>query len=82
MTSFSERLRTLRIDRKIMAKTMADNLGISYRNYQRYEKGEMDTPSSKLVSLADFFNVSTDYLLGRTDVPDIQKSQTVQRNTL
>lgn len=69
MATFQERLRGLRTHRNIMAKTMADNLGISYRNYQRYERGEMDTPSSKLVSLADFFNVSTDYLLGRTDNP-------------
>ena len=69
MSSFPERLRSLRTDRRIMAKTMADNLGISYRNYQRYEKGEMDTPSSKLVSLADFFDVSLDYLVGRSDNP-------------
>lgn len=73
MATFQERLRDLRIHRNIMAKTMADNLGISYRNYQRYERGEMDTPSSKLVSLADFFNVSTDYLLGRTDNPTVLK---------
>jgi transcriptional regulator with XRE-family HTH domain len=52
-----------------MAKTMADTLGISYRNYQRYERGEMDTPYSKLLILADFFNVSIDYLVGRTDNP-------------
>jgi transcriptional regulator with XRE-family HTH domain len=39
------------------------------RNYQRYEKGEVDPPSSKLVVLANYFGVSTDYLLGRTDTP-------------
>ena len=71
MASFQERLRGLRTDKKIMAKTMADNLGISYRNYQRYERGEMDTPSSKLISIADYFGVSTDYLLGRTDNPNV-----------
>lgn len=69
MSTFQERLRGLRIGRNIMAKTMADTLGISYRNYQRYERGEMDTPSSKLLALADYFNVSTDYLLGRTNNP-------------
>ena len=71
MSTFQERLRGLRIGRNIMAKTMADTLGVSYRNYQRYERGEMDTPSSKLLTLADYFNVSTDYLLGRTDNPKV-----------
>lgn len=69
MVTFQERLKHLRTNRNIMAKTMADTLGISYRNYQRYERGEMDTPSSKLLILADFFNVSIDYLVGRTDNP-------------
>ena len=70
MATFPERLRELRLDRKIMAKAMADSLGISYRNYQRYETGEIDPPASKLVTLADFFNVSIDYLVGRTDIPN------------
>ena len=60
MSTFQERLRGLRTSRNVMAKSMADNLGISYRNYQRYERGEMDTPVSKLIALADFFNVSID----------------------
>ena len=70
MSESQNRLKTLRTNRNIMAKTIADNLGISYRNYQRYENGEIDTPSSKLIKLADFFNVSTDYLLGRSDNPN------------
>lgn len=73
MATFPERLRGLRTDRNIMAKTVADTLGISYRNYQRYERGEMDTPSSKLLALADFFNVSIDYLVGRTDNPQVMR---------
>lgn len=73
MANFQTRLRELRTDKNVMAKTMAENLGISYRNYQRYEKGEMDTPSSKLLSLANFFNVSLDYLVGRTDNPEINR---------
>ena len=52
-----------------MAKTMAEFLQITPRNYQRYERGEVDAPSSKIVALADFFNVSTDYLLGRSNSP-------------
>ena len=69
----SARLRELRLGRNIMAKTMAQFLHITPRNYQRYERGEVDTPSSKIVALADFFNVSTDYLLGRTDNPAVNR---------
>lgn len=71
MTAFAERLRNLRLNQNVMAKTMASELGITPRNYQRYERGEVDPPTSKTVFLADFFNVSTDYLLGRTDVPEV-----------
>lgn len=69
MSTTQNRLKELRTYHNIMAKTMADKLGISYRNYQRYENGEIDTPSSKLISLADYFNVSIDYLVGRSDNP-------------
>ncbi len=69
MSFFYERLRGLRLDNKIMAKTMAELLKITPRNYQRYERGEIDPPTSKLITLADFYNVSTDYLLGRSDNP-------------
>lgn len=69
MSFFYERLRGLRLNQKIMAKTVAGLLQITPRNYQRYERGEIDPPTSKLVKLADFFDVSTDYLVGRTDNP-------------
>jgi transcriptional regulator with XRE-family HTH domain len=63
------RLRELRESRGIKAKDVAEMLGISYRNYQRYETGDIDKQFAKLIALADFFNVSADYLLGRTDTP-------------
>ncbi len=69
MSFLYERLRGLRLDNKIMAKTMAELLKITPRNYQRYERGEIDPPTSKLVTLADFYNVSVDYLVGRSDNP-------------
>ena len=72
MTAFAERLRNLRLNQNIMAKTMAAELGITPRNYQRYERGEVDPPTSKTIFLADFFNVSAYYLLGRTDNPNVQ----------
>ena len=52
---------------------MAEMLEITPRNYLRYEKGEVDPPTSKTMFLADFFGVSIDYLVGRTDKPEINR---------
>ena len=74
MSAFLDRLRNLRQKKNIMSKTMAELLNITPRNYQRYETGEVDPPTSKLIKLADYFDVSTDYLLGRTNNPDSHKN--------
>ena len=71
MSTFALRLKELRKERKIMSKSMAELLNITPRNYRRYEKGEIDPPTSKTMFLADYFDVSVDYLLGRTDNPKI-----------
>jgi transcriptional regulator with XRE-family HTH domain len=52
-----------------MSKQMAEFLNIVPRNYQRYETGDVDPPTSKTIALADYFNVSLDYLVGRSDDP-------------
>ena len=46
---------------------MPEFIGCIERHYQKIERGEINIPSLTLVKLADFFNVSTDYLLGRSD---------------
>ena len=56
-----------------MQKQVAEGSGISLRTYQRYENGEREPSASTLVALADFFNVSTDYLLGRTNNPTVSQ---------
>lgn len=66
---FSERLRELRLAKNVTAKAMSEFLSMGYRNYQRYETGEVDPPLSKAIALADFFNVSLDFLVGRSDDP-------------
>lgn len=72
MATFAERLRTLRLEKQIMSKQMAEFLNITPRNYQRYETGEVDPPTSKTIALANYFNVSLDYLTGReTTNPEI-----------
>lgn len=73
MSNYTNRLKELREKQNIMAKDIAALLQISYRNYQRYEKGEIDPPTSKTLLLAEFYNVSMDYLIGRTDKPEINR---------
>ena len=69
MKIFLERLKELRLSKGLTQKTMAELLEITSRNYQRYESGEVDPPTSKTFWLADYFNVSLDYLTGRSDEP-------------
>jgi len=63
------RLKELRTSQNVMAKTVAESLSITYRTYQKYETGEIDPPLSKAIALADLFQVSLDYLVGRSDDP-------------
>lgn len=68
----TERLKELRKVKGSTQKEMAELLSLkSDRTYRQYEAGEVDPPTSKSVILADYFNVSLDYLIGRTDLPDI-----------
>lgn len=70
MPNFSERLKELRGQRRLYQRELAELLGISVRGYQCYETGEHEPGVKKLIALADYYNVSIDYLVGRTDVPD------------
>ncbi|GAF66467.1 putative transcriptional regulator [Bacillus sp. TS-2] len=67
MSNFGERLKELRLEKGIYQKEIADLLNIHIRQVQNYEKNESDPPTSKLIKLADFFNVSLDYMAGRSD---------------
>ncbi len=69
METLGSRLRNLRKRNNVMAKTMAEVLRVTPRNYQRYERDEVDMPVSKLSLFADYFNMSADYLLGRSVNP-------------
>lgn len=71
---FAERLKELRKDKRTKQSDMAELLSITTRNYQDYEYGKIDPPTSKLIKLADYFDVSTDYLLGRTNNPESHKN--------
>lgn len=62
-----QRIRDLREDRDLTQKQVAQMLGMSQTGYSKYETGENDIPTVVLIKLADFYQTSTDYLLGRTD---------------
>ena len=68
MIKFAERLRELRREKKVTQSKMADFLCIKLRSYQNYEGGSRRPDYEGLVALADYFDVTTDYLLGRSDV--------------
>ena len=61
------RLRDLREDNDLKQRQLAEVLHVSQTTYSRYESGAIDIPSDSLIKLADFYGVSTDYLLGRSD---------------
>ena len=62
-----KRIRDLREDRDLTQKEIAKFLGMSQTGYSKYETGENDIPTAILIKLADFYQTSTDYLLGRSD---------------
>ena len=66
-----ERIRNLREDNDLNQSQVAEMLHCSQRTYSYYETGGHDIPTAVLIALADFYNVSTDYLLGRTNVKEV-----------
>ena len=68
---FSERLINLRLQKQVSQKDIAEFINASVRQYQRYEKGEQQPTLPIVERLADFFNVSIDFLVGRSNDPSI-----------
>ena len=68
---YFQRLRDLREDADLSQKQVAALLGIQQTVYSRYERGFQTIHLEHLLTLADFYHVSTDYLLGRTKNPRI-----------
>ncbi|MBQ9842454.1 MAG: helix-turn-helix transcriptional regulator [Clostridia bacterium] len=66
-------LRGIREDRDIKQREIANVLNVSQNTYSQYENGVISLTAEVLVKLADFYGVSVDYLLDRTNNPHIQK---------
>lgn len=65
---FSKRLKELRKEKQVHQKDIAEYLGITPNAYGLYERGERKPNPDTLLMLADYFDVSVDYLLGRSDI--------------
>ncbi|MTW85590.1 helix-turn-helix domain-containing protein [Virgibacillus dakarensis] len=68
---FSKRLKYLRKNKGLSQQNMADFLGISRQGYGKYEDGKSETDHKTLIKLANYFDVTTDYLLGYSDSPNL-----------
>ena len=67
------RIRDLREDRDLTQKEIAEYLHIKQNTYSQYENGQRQIPIDFLISLAKYYNTSTDYILGLTDNPKTYK---------
>jgi len=67
------RIRELREDKDMTQTQMGEILSCSQRVYSNYERGDIDIPTTTLIKLADFHNVSVDFLLNRTNNPQLLK---------
>ena len=70
---YFKRLRDLREDKDMSQAEIAKILYTSQTIYSRYERGVRTLPIEHLLILADFYNVSTDYILGRTNIKETHK---------
>ena len=69
MPNIADRLKELRKLQGITQKQVYTAIGVGERNYQSFEYGTVKPNHDNIIKLADFFEVSTDYLLGRSDDP-------------
>ena len=67
---YQMRIRDLREDRDLTQRALADYLQLHQTTYSDYELGRLNVPVPVLHKLADFYGVSVDYLLGRTNVKE------------
>ena len=74
-----KRLKDLREDADLTQNDIAKIIGCSQTTYSRYETGHMDVPNAVLNKIADYYNVSTDYILARTDIKKPYEKKTKER---
>lgn len=70
---FNERLKMLRTERKLTQERAAEELCIPLRSYNRLESDGCKTHYDTLLKIADYYGVSVDWLMGRTDVREVNR---------
>ena len=73
--AYYRRLRDIREDHDLTQRQVAAILGMPQPQYNRYEQGLRDVPTTVLIQLVDLYETSTDYLLGRTDDAEMIRKQ-------
>ena len=68
-----QRIQDLRTDADLSQKQLSEILHISQRSYSHYETGSRNIPVEMLIRLANYYDISVDYLLGRTDKKEMNK---------
>ena len=68
-----QRIQDLRIDSDLSQKQLGEILHISQRSYSHYETGSRNIPVEMLIRLANYYDISVDYLVGRTDKKEMNK---------
>lgn len=68
MATFTERLRELRTQNNFSQQDLADKIGVTKQTISQYERGVRKPDMDTLTALCDIFNVSSDYLMGKSDV--------------
>ena len=69
------RLKLLREEKGLIQKDIANLLNVSIPAVNQYESGKRDMSTETVVKLAEYFNVSTDYLLGKSDIRNFDKEE-------
>ena len=67
MTTLPERLLALRQERNVSQKSLVQEMGLALNTYVRYERGEREPTASVLALMADFYGVTIDSLMGRSE---------------
>mgnify|MGYP000107559114 FL=1 len=68
-----QRIQDLRTDSDMSQKQLSEILHISQRSYSHYETGSRNIPVEMLIRLANYYDISVDYLVGRTDKKEMNK---------
>ena len=71
--AFSERFKALRLERNLSQRQVANNTGLTDTTVQNYEYGVRKPTYDAFIAIADLFDVSLDYLAGRTDDPKVHR---------